>query len=236
MNELHQKLLELVKKEAIQNPTVSKLPPGYGGSREKDYPLSNPQLRVIVRDWLKKQPDLNYNQFITLLNSLYSQSKTATEKYLAGFLLEYLPKLRQQVEPPMFGKWLDFLTGWAQIDSLCQSKFSAAEMLTKWLVWESLIKGFSQSKSISKRRASLVLLTGPVRGSSEKKFVDLGLENINRLKTEKEILITKAISWLLREMIKNHQSRVMTFLAQNEASLPKIAVRETKRKLATGKK
>jgi 3-methyladenine DNA glycosylase AlkD len=59
---------------------------------------------------------------------------------------------------------------------------------------------------------------------------------IERLKSEKHVMITKAISWLLRSMIKHYRKEVTDYLKKNSDTLPKIAVRETTRKLETGKK
>jgi hypothetical protein len=43
-----------------------------------------------------------------------------------------------------------------------------------------------------------VLLTGPVSRSDDARFRDLAFEMTERLKRERIILITKAVSWLLR--------------------------------------
>ncbi|MBK7651308.1 MAG: DNA alkylation repair protein [Flammeovirgaceae bacterium] len=98
-----------------------------------------------------------------------------------------------------------------------------------------LIK-FSKSKNIQKRRASLVLLCVPLRKPDNEELAEVALQNIERLKGEKEILITKAISWVLRSMIKHYHKRVSTYLTENKTTLPAIAVRETMMKLKTGRK
>ena len=49
-------------------------------------------------------------------------------------------------------------------------------------------------------------------------------------------MISKAISWVLRSLIKHHRKLVADYLTSNVATLPKIAVRETLIKLETGKK
>ncbi|MBY0432537.1 MAG: DNA alkylation repair protein, partial [Cyclobacteriaceae bacterium] len=59
---------------------------------------------------------------------------------------------------------------------------------------------------------------------------------IERLKIEKEILITKAISWLLRDLVKHHTKMVSQYISRNKNTLPAIAIRETLTKLKTGKK
>jgi len=121
------------------------------------------------------------------------------------------------------------------VDSLCQSVFTAEDMSVSWNEWQRTLTSFSKNKNTNKRRASLVLLTAPVRQSNDERFPRLAFRIIERLKSEKEILITKAVSWLLREMIKNHKDKAAVYLQKNKESLPKIAVRETTRKLKTGR-
>jgi hypothetical protein len=42
---------------------------------------------------------------------------------------------------------------------------------------------------------ALVFLTAPVRYSGDKRLADLGFEVIHMLQHEREIIITKAVSW-----------------------------------------
>ena len=80
-----------------------------------------------------------------------------------------------------------------------------------------------------------MLLTGPARASADPRIRDLAFETIDRLKAEKPILITKAVSWLLRALAERHHKReVAAYLDVHAAALPAIAVRETRRKLQTG--
>src|SRR6185312_1309445 len=122
------------------------------------------------------------------------------------------------------------------VDSLCQSNFTADELLLNWPAWHRMLIALSKSKNISKRRASLVLLTGPIAHSADPRFAAVAFENISRLSGERDILITKAISWLLRSMVRYHKKEVAAFLRANAETLPAIAVRETKRKIETGRK
>jgi 3-methyladenine DNA glycosylase AlkD len=64
----------------------------------------------------------------------------------------------------------------------------------------------------------------------------MAFKNIDKLKQNGHILVTKAISWLLRDLIKHHRQKVETYLKDNENTLPRIAIRETRTKLLTGKK
>jgi len=218
MHKFHKELLVLIKESANSKSTVSKHGLSYEGHTDKSYRLSNPQLRSLVRFWLSKHKDLDFDNFKETLNSLYSKGCTSTEKYVGGFLLEYQPKFRQQVKPNLLNNWLDSLVGWAQIDSLCQSRFNADDMTDDWDGWRVLLKKLNNSNKVNKRRASLVLLTKPVRDSWDKRFSSLAIQNIENIKHEKDILITKAISWLLREMTKNHKTLIGNYLRQNKDS------------------
>ena len=94
---------------------------------------------------------------------------------------------------------------------------------------------FAKDKNIHKRRASLVLLCSPLRKSEDLRLAAISLQNVCRLKGEKEILITKAISWVLRSMVKHHRATLEMYLNE-ESGLPAIALRETMRVLKTGRK
>jgi 3-methyladenine DNA glycosylase AlkD len=75
-----------------------------------------------------------------------------------------------------------------------------------------------------------------VRYSDDPRFHHLAVETIDRLKPETPILITKAVSWLLRSMADRRPADVTRYLDANMATLPKIAIRETRTKLRTGTK
>jgi 3-methyladenine DNA glycosylase AlkD len=207
----------------------------YIGSRKISYKINAIKKKELVKNWLKKHPQLSSEEYIQLLNSLYD-GKIHTEISIAGKILEFTPKLRKYIKPGILDKWLSNVEGWAEVDSLCQSNFTSDEMLDKWKEWKKLLISLSKNDNVHKRRASLVLLTGPVRHSTDPKLVKLSFINIDRLKGEKDILITKAISWLLRDLIKYNRNAVEIYLEMNKDQLPKIAIRETKRKLLTGRK
>ena len=102
--------------------------------------------------------------------------------------------------------------------------------------WQALLESLSRDQNINKRRAALVLLTAPITQSPDERILRLALQLIDRLKGEKDKLITKAISWLLRKGIKQHHEAIANYLDTNADNLPAIALRETRKKLATGKK
>lgn len=236
MNQVYKKILTDLNKLPIGNTKEGRAwVQKYLGS---DKPTKCIKTGVIIglAKKIVKENNLDRESLTNLLDLIYSKAKTYEEIALAASLISASPKLKQEINPEKLDKWLTSTCGWAECDVLCQSNFPAEVMLPNWSIWKKLLIKFSKDKNIQKRRASLVLLTKAVRTSPDMRFSDLAFKNIDRLKEEKEILITKAVSWILRSLIKNHKDEVADYLKKNKDTLPKIAVREVETKLATGRK
>ena len=237
MNKYHREILAEIRKAAgAPMKTIGDFKPSrYFGTNKPFYHLKSAKGKEIAKKWIKKHPALMVKEFVEVLNSLY-QGKSHNERTFGGRLLEYLPKLRKQIDPTNIDRWLTGAEGWAEVDSLCQSCFGTDEVLGNWLKWKKLLDGLVKDKDVQKRRASLVLLVKTAGKSKEKKLAGYAFDKIDKLKSERDVLITKAISWLLRALTYNHRKDVQDYLAKNVGLLPAIAIRETKNKLETGKK
>jgi 3-methyladenine DNA glycosylase AlkD len=207
----------------------------YLGNSHPRYAISAPVLRQIAKEWMREHRHLTAKEFAVVIDSLI-KAPSSTEKCMAGILLDASTKEQRTFDPRLFDKWLDHLEGWAEIDSVCTGKYTVTEIPAQWRIWKSLINKFSKSKNINKRRASLVLFCSPLRSVNDERLADHALVIVDRLKHEKEIIITRAISWILRSMDKLHRKKLESYLNENMDTLPKIAVRETMIKLTTGVK
>jgi 3-methyladenine DNA glycosylase AlkD len=231
-NTYHQQLLQEIKKIS---PVSDRLGFGlkYVGTDKPSYHLNTAQHKKILSNFLKSV-SLSPQEFSNLITSLYTTGQSYDEIILAGRLAgiqKYHP-----LDPDLLNTWLNFVHGWAETDTLCQMAFTDRDLLTNWPAWQKILKQFVTDKNVHKRRASVVLLTKPLRISPDKKLLELAIINVDKLKTETDILITKAVSWVLRSSIKFHQNEVAKYLADNQTVLPKIAIREVSSKLLTGKK
>ena len=206
----------------------------YVGSGHLYYDVSVPVRRTLAKKWLKEYRGIPDDEFLAVVGSLF-RGKSHEEKTLTSILLSHHLSARKAVGPEQLNAWLDELVGWAEIDSLC-TIFTAQEILANRREWERFIAALARDKNINKRRAALVFLTGPLRRSEDKKLAELGFRTIEVLKSERAIIISKAVSWLLRSMVKHHRRTVAAYIKENHKSLPAIAVRETTRKIATGRK
>ncbi len=215
--------------------TTHSADPKYMGSENESWNISVPVRRKVLKEWKRAHADLTQSQFDKILESL-AHGSSYDEKVLLGLVLEAFPHLRQKVSPRSVQKWIGHLSGWAEIDSLCQSVFSEPEILGNWDDWSETLSDLSSAEGLSERRGALVLLTLPVRRCRDKRLCQLSLKVIVRQREVDDKVVTKAMSWLLREMCLNYPAEVREFLDQQSDWLPKFVVREVQRKLATGKR
>ncbi len=236
MHPYHKEILQQIEQRAAEeNAPLQANGNHYIGTSKPGYLLRAPILHELIRDWTKRHPELTPAEYVELLNSL-AKGETCDEILVVGLLLGARPQLRKTLAPQQLDLWLEHAQGWAEVDTICQSNFTAAEMMAHWKEWKELLIALSKSDNIHKRRASLVLLNKPLRESDDPRLARLAFANVGRLKHEKDILITKAVSWVLRDLIKYHCAEVEAYLDENRDTLPKIAIRETRIKLQTGKK
>lgn len=235
MHPEHERLLTEIR--ALDRPPREGPPQrdSYGGSGHPFYSFGVPERRAIAKAWLASRRGTESAEVLAVLDSLFA-GESHEEKTLPGFILAAHRAARRAVRAHDLDRWLGELNGWAEVDCLCQSVFTAEEMTADWPEWKALIERLAADPNINKRRAAMVLLNAPLRSSDDRRFRDLGLQVIDRLKGERDILITKAVSWLLRTMTLRHRAAVEDYLARESEHLPKIAVRETRVKLATGVK
>lgn len=231
IKEEHHELITLLKKEGKDSDgfPIAK----YLGTTHTVYNVPVPTLQRLARDWAKKHESISQDNLISFVDTLFN-GDSREEKKIASLMLGKFPKHFQTLEPFSLDRWLGELTGWEEVDSFCDE-------VDIWLLVDpakraSLLQKWNKDKQIEKRRASLVVLCSSVRQDNSKSLRDLSFAFIDGLKAEKHVMITKAISWLLRALIKFHKTEVAHYLKENASTLPRIAIREVTRKLETGKK
>lgn len=228
-------LKEINQMNSVHSPADITFGQKYLGT-DKPYHGFNTKQMVGLSKKIVKENDLSSDQIIKLLDSLYQNGTSYTEIVVGPMILSLSPQTLKNFDPKNLDLWLNYTHGWAENDILCQSNFTAEILLSNWSDWKSWLKKFNQNSNINKRRTSLVILTKPLRQSSDPRLSRLAFANIDRLKGEKDILITKAVSWVLRSLVTFHKEEVLAYLEKNKDSLPKIAYRETLSKALTGRK
>jgi 3-methyladenine DNA glycosylase AlkD len=234
MHSQHELLLARLKKHQRPSRAHTQANDSYLSSGHHYYDVSIPDLRALAKAWLKDNRSIAGGEFVAVLDGLY-RGKSYEERVLASILLSYHRAGRATIATQKLDGWLDGLVGWAEVDALC-AWWPPDELLAAWPAWRRLIRALARDRNINKRRAALVLLTAPIRNSNDARLAALAFETIERLQPERDKMITKAVSWLLRSMTRHHKRAVAAYLKEERATLPAIAVREASRKIATGRK
>lgn len=222
--------------ERLAPPPERRPPPGYLG--QGSHPLlgvSVPAKRALAKAWATARKAAPPAEVLAVVGSLY-QGASYDEKTLAPLILAAHRPARLAVRPDDVRRWLGGLVGWAEVDHLCQNLFPPEQLLADWPAWGGMIAGLASDPAVSRRRAALVLLTGPVKRSPDPRLRDLAFANLQALQGERDVLVAKAVSWLLRALVAHHPQAVAGYLEAHAAALPAIAVRETRGKLVTGRK
>lgn len=207
----------------------------YLGTKRKFLNLKSQERDLIIRQTIKNLEVSPADEIKNTLNALLT-SDVFEHVNFGGKLLTKSRKIKQVVDFKMLEKWLSRTSGWAECDSICQSLLAEEDVLENFVEWQETILKFSESKNIQLRRASLVMQCKPARCSNNKEIRQMAFKTIEKLKHERETLITKAVSWLLRSLAVNNGPEVSKYIEKNKSSLPAIAYRETLKKLKTGKK
>jgi len=199
----------------------------------KVYGLRVPQLRGIVRDWGRDHQQIARDELVALVDSLWN-GESREERMLFTYLLEHYKHLVPDLTRADFERWRRGLDNWEMTDGL-------GWVLALWLLAEpdtrlDYLRELITDEDVWSRRLALVATTPINRGHTGFTIPDLTLELVDRVKDERHPMITKAVSWALREMTKSHRDRVAAYLEENREVLARHVVREVSNKLRTGLK
>jgi 3-methyladenine DNA glycosylase AlkD len=207
----------------------------YTGSPHAFLGVATPELRRLARQWLTANKALSGQEILLIVDRLIA-SPVHDEKTLGALIVGYAKTARSATTSARLDRWLDTLVGWAEVDALCSNLYQPEDFLAAWAEYEPWLRRLSADANVNKRRASLVLLTSPVKRSDDTRLTRVAIANLRALQDERSILITKAVSWLLRSLVARHRGAVISYLEENRAALPAIATREVSVKLQTGRK
>jgi 3-methyladenine DNA glycosylase AlkD len=234
MHAHHLELLKEIKKKAgkpVRDPFLQ----NYLGNNHPIYRIKSADMRKIARLWVANHRDMPGEKLAEVVRSLVL-GKSCTEKQMGGLLLDTSRSTQRNFDPKWFERWLNHLVGWVEVDTLCTGRYPETEVPRQWAKFKPILNRLSRSENINKRRASLVLLCSPLRHNPDPRLLKQALQTVSRLASEQEVLITKAVSWVLRSASAHHPTEVRNYITLNKAKLPSIAVRETLTKITTGKK
>ncbi|MFQ5593946.1 MAG: DNA alkylation repair protein [Anaerolineae bacterium] len=200
----------------------------------KMYGLRVPQIRDLAKAWSREHKAVERAELWALFEALWA-GDSREELMLASELLQRYKRWIPQLEWAQFDRWRRRLDNWEVTDSLGQ------RILGPWMLNDpesrvAYLYDLIQDEDVWSRRLALVTTTWLNRGRKDLSFPDVTLELVDRVKSERHPMITKAVSWALRELTKKHVDVVARYLDANTEMLAPHVVREVRSKLETGRK
>jgi len=200
----------------------------------KVYGVRVPQLREIARGWYRAHKKIAPEDLMPLVEALWD-GDSQEERALAMELLRCYHRWIPDLSWDHFDRWRRQVDNWGLTDPL------GTKILAPWLLadpgrrldrlWELIA-----DEDVWSRRLALVA-TAPInRGHTGFTVPDLTLQLVDRVAQERHPMITKAVSWVLRELTKTHPDRVAAYVDENRDVLAAHVVREVDNKLRTGLK
>ncbi len=190
--------------------------------KEKVNPLGirMPKVRLLVKEFHKKHPDLTYKEAVILCEELLKDD-LFEQSIFAFFLISRFQKDYSKQTLNVFEKWIKkYITNWAYCDSLCPNPIGY--LITEFPSLKSKIFSWHKSKNRWLRRCSLVSYVNIARNNDYSNQV---VKTVSRMLKEEDDLVQKAMGWTLREAAKANKPPVLKFLRKNKLKLPRTTLR-----------
>lgn len=229
-NEAHY-LLDQIKQHA--DPQYQASINATAPTKLKVYGVRVPDLREIARAWYREHKQATREEVLTLAEILWNNA-SHEERQLVTHLFEHYKNWMPTLNKSHFEHWRRGLDNWVITDSL-------GWLLGLWVLADpdnrlGYLEELIANKDVWSRRLSLVATVHINRGETGFTAPDLTLQLIDQVKEERHPMMTKAVSWTLRELTRHHRHQVAVYLEENQEVLAKHVVREVNNKLQTGLK
>jgi 3-methyladenine DNA glycosylase AlkD len=200
----------------------------------KVYGLRVWEIRQIVKDWRRGHQGLTLEDLLPLVDALWS-GRSREERLVALELVAHHPRLLAELAWAWFEKARRELNDWELTDVL------GVGVLGPWVAHDpekrtGHLHQLVLSDDVWSRRLGLVAVVGLYRTRKGPDVLSLALSLIDQVKEDQQPTITKAISWVLRALTRDHPAEVAAYLEKNAAFFPPRVVREVRNKLQTGRK
>ncbi len=205
------------------------------------YPSSFRILGVKVPDQRKVRKELSRRlkgsdpQHVISITKQLVDTKIFECQQVAYEILEKNKKARDALTLQDLEDLRKGLDNWVSVDTY--SGYLAGVAWREGTIPDELIEKWARSDDNWERRTAVVCtvaLNQKARGGSGDPEKTLWV--CEMVKSDKDDMVRKALSWALRELSKIDREAVVQFVDRHHEVLPKRVLREVKRKLETGRK
>jgi 3-methyladenine DNA glycosylase AlkD len=198
------------------------------------YGVKVSDLRRIARAWYRSHPTADPQEVAALADDLWHR-EVREEMVVAALVHGHDRQARSRYGLRTADRWARLIDNWETADAL------GAWLTARWVA-DDPERGYRALTTMAgrrnpwARRVGLVGCIGTARRPDAGRWWPQVRGIVLRCAADRESGIPKAISWVLREHVRNTASEVAAFLEGHADDLPAIAVRETRNKLRTGTK
>lgn len=199
---------------------------------QRVYGVRTPDSRRLARAWSRAHSDSPPDAVMALVQSLWSAG-SRDERLLGLEILFLHPEAVRSLQRSHFDAWRLDIDNWGVCD------FLATRILGPWAEAEpgrrlAYLEELIGDPHLYSRRLGLVASVHLNREGTQ--FGDWTLAQADRLIDERDPMITKAVSWSLRQMTKHQAALVEDYLAKRGDRIAALPRREVRNKLRTGRK
>src|SRR5579862_5699785 len=192
------------------------------------------ELREVRREFTHRLKDAAPHVVLELANLLIDVPQTAY-RFIAYELIHHHPAALSHLNAWQLEQLGRGIASWGAVD--CFAVYLSGPVWRDRRIPNSLIHGWARSADRWWRRAALVS-TVPLNSKSQGGTGDTyrTLQVCRLLERDRDPMVSKAMSWALRELAKRDPRAVREYLAARKDVLPAIVLREVTNKLRTGVK
>lgn len=230
VQEWHAELLSAI--ESLADPAYREGSLMVAPTAQRVHGIRTPDNRRLAREWRRAHRDVDQAVVLSLVEVLWN-AESRDERALGLEILNLHPDLVRDLEVARFDRWRLDIDNWGVCD------FLGTRILGPWVEAEPedrlrYLEQLVGDAHLYSRRLGLVASVYLNTGGTE--YGEWTLSQVDRLIDERDPMITKAISWSLRQMTRHQASIVEAYVDSRTDRIAALPRREVRNKLRTGRK
>ena len=206
---LYQNIVRQLKKKADAKIASKKVARAkYFGVTYKSYGIEEQEEKELVNSYLSKLKRLSLEERFHLVKMFYTSGFSEQTNFGDAILQLSMDEL-SPVHYDFLDEIADCLSNWAETDWFC---IRVVQPLLRKYPKEtmSLLRKWNGSKSLWKRRASVVVFTRKIGISG--RFTNEALELCSNLIWDEEDMVRKGVGWALKDNMRGAKKRVLDYV------------------------
>lgn len=230
VQEWHAELLSAI--ESLADPAYREGSLMVAPTAQRVHGIRTPDNRRLAREWRRAHRDVDPAVVLSLVEVLWN-AESRDERALGLEILNLHPDIVRDLESARFDRWRLDIDNWGVCD------FLGTRILGPWVEAEpedrlKYLEHLVGDPHLYSRRLGLVASVYLNTGGTE--YGEWTLSQVDRLIDERDPMITKAISWSLRQMTRHQASIVEAYVDSRADRMAALPRREVRNKLRTGRK